>query len=60
MVLLLNRPEVYDAKANNAGIVEVNVAKNRNGPTGEISMTFLKQFTRFENFAVEAPTSYVP
>jgi replicative DNA helicase len=37
------------------GTVEVIVAKQRNGPTGEITLTYIKQFMRFENFAVEVP-----
>jgi replicative DNA helicase len=27
------------------------IAKNRNGPTGDVNLTFLKQFTRFESAA---------
>jgi len=34
------------------------IAKQRNGPTGEVTLTYLKQFMRFENFAVESPFSY--
>jgi replicative DNA helicase len=37
------------------GIVEVIVAKQRNGPTGDITLTFLKQFMRYENFGGIAP-----
>jgi replicative DNA helicase len=37
------------------GLVEAVVAKQRNGPTGEVPLCFLKQYTRFENFAVAAP-----
>ncbi|MFO0889852.1 MAG: replicative DNA helicase [Isosphaeraceae bacterium] len=50
MVLLLHRPEYYDAN-DQPGIAEVIVAKNRNGPTGSVKLTFLKNLTRFENLA---------
>ena len=45
-----------DDKEDN--VLEVHIAKQRNGPTGEINLTYLKQFMRFENFAVEAPLGY--
>jgi replicative DNA helicase len=51
-VMLLHRPEMYEPGQHD-GLIEVLIAKQRNGPTGEISLTFLKQFMRFENFAVE-------
>ena len=35
--------------------VEVIIAKQRNGPTGEIKLAFLKQFMRFDDLAVGAP-----
>src|ERR1700733_3472916 len=50
MVLLLHRPEQYDAN-DQPGIAELIVAKNRNGPTGTVKLTFLKNLTRFENLA---------
>jgi replicative DNA helicase len=53
-VMLLNRPELYEP-GQHEGVIEVIVAKQRNGPTGKITLTFLKQFMRFENFAVSAP-----
>jgi len=56
-VMILHRPEMYEP-GQHEGIIEVNVAKQRNGPTGEITLTFLKQFMRFENFAVEGPFGY--
>jgi replicative DNA helicase len=31
--------------------VEINVAKNRNGPIGTKKLTFLKEFGRFENYS---------
>jgi replicative DNA helicase len=50
IVLLLHRPEYYDAN-DQPGIAEVIVAKNRNGATNTIKLTFLKNLTRFENLA---------
>lgn len=50
IVLLLHRPDYYDAN-DQPGIAEVIVAKNRNGATGSVKLTFLKNYTRFENSA---------
>jgi replicative DNA helicase len=56
-VIIMHRPELYEP-GQHEGVVELLVAKQRNGPTGELTLTFLKQFMRFENFAVEAPFGY--
>src|SRR5438128_6412556 len=56
-VMLLHRPELYEP-GQHEGIVEVVIAKQRNSPIGDITRTFLKQFMRFENFAVESPFTY--
>jgi replicative DNA helicase len=53
MVLLLHRPEYYDPN-DQPGIAEVIVAKNRNGRTDKVKLTFLKNFMRFENLATVA------
>ena len=57
VVGLLIRPEYYetdeDGKQEKAGEAELIIAKQRNGPTGDVSLTFLKQYTRFENRARE-------
>jgi replicative DNA helicase len=58
-VLLLHRPELHEP-GQHEGVVEVIVGKQRNGPTGEVTLTYVKQFMRFENFAVEPPFSYGP
>lgn len=47
-VLLLHRPEFYDPN-DQPGIAEVIVAKNRNGPTGNTRLAFLKSCTRFDS-----------
>jgi replicative DNA helicase len=55
---LLVRSEVYEdddeAKKELAGEAELIIAKQRNGPTGDVPLTFLKEFTRFEDRAAEA------
>ena len=52
LVGLLVRPEYYEtddeAKLERAGEAELIIAKQRNGPTGDVPLTFLKQYTRFE------------
>jgi replicative DNA helicase len=53
-VMLLHRPELYEP-GQDEGIVEVIIAKQRNGPIGEVRLTYLKQFMRYENFAIEGP-----
>ena len=48
------RAEVYDkdeTKPEDQGVAEVIIGKHRNGPIGSVKLTFLNQFTRFENFA---------
>jgi replicative DNA helicase len=48
-VLLIHRKEGEDAVQNDeVAESELIVAKNRNGPTGDVSMLFRKRFTRFE------------
>src|SRR5204863_7820269 len=49
-VMLLHRPEMYEP-GQHEGVIEVIVAKQRNGPTGDVTLTYIKQFMRFENFA---------
>jgi replicative DNA helicase len=55
VVGLLVRPEFYEtdekAKQELSGVAELIIAKQRNGPTGEVPLTFLKQYTRFESRA---------
>jgi len=55
LVGLLVRPEMYEedeeARVEKAGEAELIIAKQRNGPVGEIPLTFLKEYTRFETRA---------
>ena len=51
VVLMLARPRDADEKFQVAAdSAELIVAKSRNGPVGELKLTFLRDITRFENF----------
>ena len=51
VIMFIYRDEVYNKDENNPnrGTAEVIIAKQRNGPTGIIPLSFLGQYTRFEN-----------
>ncbi|HEX4622306.1 MAG TPA: replicative DNA helicase [Myxococcaceae bacterium] len=50
LVLFLYRDDYYHRETTQEpGIAEVNVAKNRNGPTGVVKLRFDRALTRFEN-----------
>jgi replicative DNA helicase len=57
VIMLLHREDYYrmsepDFQPDN--IAEVIIAKQRNGPTGTVKLTFLNKATRFENLATQA------
>lgn len=56
VVLLLVRPDYYN-KDDRPGIAELIVAKQRNGPVGEVELVFLKECTRFEPLSREIVTA---
>jgi len=55
VVLLLHRDDAYDPN-DHPGVAEMEIAKQRNGPTGKVRLTFLRECLRFENAAMEAAT----
>ncbi len=48
--LMLHRPGKFDGGVED-NIIEVIVAKQRNGPTGEITLAYHKSIMRYENYA---------
>jgi replicative DNA helicase len=50
VVAFIYREDYYKPTDDNAGIAEILISKQRNGPTGTIKLAFLKEFTRFENY----------
>jgi replicative DNA helicase len=53
-VMMLHRPGMYEGGAED-NIIEVLIAKQRNGPTGDVTLAYLKQYMRYENYAVGGP-----
>jgi replicative DNA helicase len=43
------RDEMYDKESKDKGIAKLTIGKQRNGPTGEIELAFLREYARFEN-----------
>ncbi len=51
LIVFVYRDEVYHEDSPDKGIAEIIIGKQRNGPLGTVRLTFLGQYTRFENFA---------
>ncbi len=51
VVVLILREEYYNPTPDNQGVAEVIIAKQRNGPVGALKLSFIKEYTRFENIA---------
>jgi replicative DNA helicase len=71
VVMMIHRPDMYGAAGGDGGEaaggggeryqntndedIEIHILKQRNGPTGKITLKYLKRIMRYENFA---PTDY--
>lgn len=53
LIAFIYRPEVYHPETEEAGIAEIIIGKQRNGPIGTLKLAFLKEYTRFENLSRE-------
>jgi len=54
VVIFVYRPEFYGIEkfkdgAPSEGVAEIILSKHRNGPTGDLRLTFIKDYARFEN-----------
>lgn len=55
LIAFIYRDEVYNENSPDKGTAEIIIAKQRNGPIGKVRLTFLGQYTCFENF-IRQPT----
>lgn len=49
VVMFIYRDEYYNHDTEDAGITEIIIGKQRNGPTGTVKLAWLSQFTKFAN-----------
>jgi replicative DNA helicase len=56
VILFIYRDEVYNKESAHKGTADVIIGKQRNGPTGEVRLTFLGEYTRFENYTAASYT----
>jgi replicative DNA helicase len=49
LITFIYRDEVYNEDSPDHGVAEIIIGKQRNGPVGTVRLTFLGQYTRFEN-----------
>jgi replicative DNA helicase len=55
VVIFIYRPEFYHPNDENIrGIADINVAKQRNGPTGRINLAFIREYARFADMEFQS------
>ncbi|MGN1401162.1 MAG: replicative DNA helicase [Bacillus sp. (in: firmicutes)] len=60
IVAFLYRDDYYDKESENKNIIEIIIAKQRNGPVGTVSLAFVKEFNKFVNLENRFDDSQVP
>ena len=55
LIAFIYRDEVYNEDSPDKGTAEIIIGKQRNGPIGSVRLTFLGQYTRFENHVNSSP-----
>jgi replicative DNA helicase len=57
LIIFIYRDEVYNDDSPDKGTAEIIIGKQRNGPIGKTRVTFLGQYTKFENYTPEMYSS---
>src|SRR4051812_428229 len=51
LVMFIYRDEYYDKESERVGEADIIIAKHRNGATGDLTLTFQKEYPKFMNYA---------
>ncbi|MDA8069433.1 MAG: replicative DNA helicase [Actinomycetota bacterium] len=51
LVMFIFRDEYYNRESTRPGEADIIIAKHRNGPVGEVTLTFQTQYPKFANYA---------
>jgi replicative DNA helicase len=60
IVAFLYRDDYYDKESENKNIIEIIIAKQRNGPTGTVQLAFVKEYNKFVNLENRFDDSAIP
>ena len=59
-MLFLYRDDYYDKESENKNIIEIIIAKQRNGPVGTVQLAFAKEYSKFVNLERRFEDSQMP
>jgi replicative DNA helicase len=60
VIMMIYREEVYDKNTTRKGVADIIITKQRNGEIGDLQLTFLGKYTKFENFVPETAYGDAP
>ncbi|WP_075983346.1 replicative DNA helicase [Bacillus massilinigeriensis] len=60
IVAFLYRDDYYDKESENKNIIEIIIAKQRNGPTGTVQLAFVKEYNKFVNLERRFDNANIP
>ena len=60
IVAFLYRDDYYDKESEDRNIIEIIIAKQRNGPVGTVKLAFVKEYNKFVNIEHRYDESYAP
>ncbi|MCM3668916.1 replicative DNA helicase [Mesobacillus maritimus] len=60
IVAFLYRDDYYDKESENKDIIEIIIAKQRNGPVGTVQLAFVKEYNKFVNLETRFDSSAIP
>ena len=53
VILFIYRDEVYNEDSEQGNKAEIIIGKQRNGPIGDVTLTFLKEYAKFVDYIPE-------